>query len=324
MESVPWDLGVGAHLVRASGHGVWEWDVVNDVLTTDARCGEIVGCTAYASPRSLWDNSALVHPADREACDRLFRRAAETGGEFEHEYRLRHTRGDWRWIRLCGRALCDDDGRVVRCVGVICDVTDERRLRESEQRLRLAMSAAHDGMWELDVRSGRLWWSDGMFALLGLGDETMPQDVDAACALVHPDDLPTLRDDFRRAGGSPVRGSMRLRHGNGGWRRVESWAVAETDPATGVVTRVAGLVHAPTDGASADRSGAVAQTLSEAVLGPVESAAAQLKLAAVELSASPERAGELLDASAAHLSRARDAVEELILAELLVSRDGGG
>jgi hypothetical protein len=202
---------------------------------------------------------------------------------------------------------------------VVRDVTDERRLRESEKRMRLVVSATHDGMWEVDVRSRRLWWSDGMFALLG---DAMPEDLDTAVALVHPDDLAVVRAGFERARGGPVRGTVRLRHSTGGWRRLDSWAVAETDPVTGLVTRVAGIVNDRSDG-RLDGPRARAETLSDTVLGPVESAAAQLRLAAVALPISSERAGDLIDTSAAHLTRARDAVEELILSELRVARADG-
>jgi PAS domain S-box-containing protein len=319
---------LAGYLVRATGHGVWDWDVVNDVLTADARCAEIVGCAAPLPPTSLGESARLVHPADREARDLLFRGAADMGGEFAHEHRLRHADGGWRWIRLCGRAVADETGRMVRCVGVVCDITEERRLRESEERLRRVVSATHDGVWEIDLGCGRLWWSDGMFSLLGLDSDSMPEDIDAARALVHPEDLPVLRaalEHARSSEGGAARGLVRLRHSSGAWREVESWAVAETDPTTGDVTRIAGLVHDRTDRVGpAEQLRTLARTLSESVLSPVDVAAGQLKMAALELAVSPERAGDLIDTSSAHLTRVRDAVEELILSRLLLSRSEEG
>ena len=59
-----------------------------------------------------------------------------------------------------------------------------QRLRQTQARLDLAASSAGAGLWELDVRSGRIWATDQARALYGVvPDEEAPFDLDsAACA----------------------------------------------------------------------------------------------------------------------------------------------
>lgn len=308
MESGP-DSELCRYLLQAAGVGVWVWDVVNDELTADPRCEEI------------------IDPTDVARRSQLLGAAAAAGGDFDYEHLLTTAGGDSRWVRLCGRAVSDEAGEVVRCVGVMREVTDEHRLRESEERLRFVVSATHDGVWELDVPTGRLWWSDELLATLGLARDRGPRDLDAALALVHPDDREMARAVIETvvAGcAGPRRGTVRMRASDGGWRQIESWAVAATDPESGDATRLVAIVQDRTDAArGGDDARELARRLNESVLEPLGIAARHVKLAALALGSSPGEAGDLIDVSSVHLGRARDAVEEVIQSALLRSLDAG-
>ena len=75
------------------------------------------------------------------------------------------------------------------------DVTDrkciEKQMQETSERLQLALEAASLGTWELDVTTGKLFWSDLCKLIFGL-----PSDVemseDKFFGMVHPEDLPEL------------------------------------------------------------------------------------------------------------------------------------
>jgi PAS domain-containing protein len=312
MESSLPDSELCGYVLQATGAGVWTWDVVADDLSADARCHEII---------------AAAGALDHERRKTVFRAAAEAAVDFDYEHRLTTTDGDPLWLRLCGRALRDERGEVVRCVGLMRDVTDEHDLRDSEARLRFVVSATHDGLWELDVPTGRVWGSDEMLATLGLARERCPRDLDAALALVHPDDRPLARAGIASlvAGRSgPGRAIVRMRRGAGDWREIESWAVLETDPESGDATRLMGIVQDRTDTAGRDDwSRDLARRLNEGVLAPLEVAARHVKLAAVALGSSAGEAGGLIDVSSVHLGRARDGMEAVIQSLLLRSFDAG-
>ncbi|EMG35804.1 PAS domain S-box [Desulfocurvibacter africanus PCS] len=68
----------------------------------------------------------------------------------------------------------------------------EERLRESEKRFRLAISAAKMGAYSRNLQTGQDHWSPEFLAIYGLGpDEPLPL-VDGIPAAVHPEDRPRV------------------------------------------------------------------------------------------------------------------------------------
>jgi PAS domain S-box-containing protein len=85
----------------------------------------------------------------------------------------------------------------------LIDVGDRKRadaaLRESEQRLRLALAGGRMGMWEMDLTTGRAYL-DGLGARL-LGLDIVPKEFtnDQFLQLVHPEDRAELLLKIRHA-----------------------------------------------------------------------------------------------------------------------------
>ncbi len=98
----------------------------------------------------------------------------------------------WTHLRKDGSRLraaihthdIDFEGRPARLV-LAEDVTE----REStEERFRLIARATSDAVWDWDVATGDLWWSDSFYTLFGHSRDSIPARLDAWAALVHPDD----------------------------------------------------------------------------------------------------------------------------------------
>lgn len=74
----------------------------------------------------------------------------------------------------------------------------ERALYESEERLRLASASTHVGVWDWQVRDGKLNWTAELEQLYGYAAGTFPGIYEAFRERVHPDDLvraERLRDE---------------------------------------------------------------------------------------------------------------------------------
>ncbi len=72
---------------------------------------------------------------------------------------------------------------------------NQQALRESEQRLTVAIEAAGLGCYDYDPRTQQTVWSDYLREITGLAGPGGPVSVEAVNAIVHPDD----RDHYRRA-----------------------------------------------------------------------------------------------------------------------------
>ena len=69
---------------------------------------------------------------------------------------------------------------------------EERRIEQ--ERLDLALSAAHMGTWEWDVQTGAVKWDDRTCELFGVNPADFSGRYDDVMSLIHPDDRESLRE----------------------------------------------------------------------------------------------------------------------------------
>ncbi len=101
--------------------------------------------------------------------------------------------------------------------------TAEEALRVSEERYALAAQGANDGLWDWDLRAGRIYFSPRWLAILGLSPHHPLATLEQWLALVHPDDV----DGLTRAIAAHSKGKTlqlelehRVLHADGNWRWV--------------------------------------------------------------------------------------------------------
>ncbi len=87
-------------------------------------------------------------------------------------HRLRRKDGTVVSVLNNSRPLTDAQGNVIGMQSTLIDITEkvetERKLEDSEQRLRLAMKSAKLGVWEYSFATGELYWSPEIHGLFGL------------------------------------------------------------------------------------------------------------------------------------------------------------
>jgi PAS domain S-box-containing protein len=90
----------------------------------------------------------------------------------------------------------------------------ESALRDSEDRLRLALSAGEMGTWDWDLGSDALRWDDRLFELFGIRPEQFRGVGAEALAAIHPEDRPRVESSIARSVGrhEPLREQFRVVH----------------------------------------------------------------------------------------------------------------
>lgn len=97
-------------------------------------------------------------------------------------------------------------------VGMEVRLEDQRLLRDSEERLRLAQQAARMGTFEVDIATGVNTWNREQEALYGLPPGGFGGTLAAFESLIHPEDRPAVRELVERSvkTGQPTAGEWRV------------------------------------------------------------------------------------------------------------------
>src|SRR4051794_36787389 len=106
--------------------GFWEWHVRTDVIEWSDNLGPLYGLPRGSQPAGYQEVlKRIVHPADREAMERLVARAIDEGKAYEMDLRVTVPGRGERWLHTRARAIRSPDGRSTdRLVGLVSDITE--------------------------------------------------------------------------------------------------------------------------------------------------------------------------------------------------------
>ena len=211
---------------RVARIGSWVWHVVSDRLEWSSEMYRIFGLEEATFTGSLADVMARsIHPDDRAAVEGANRAVAAEGRAIPLRYRIIRPDGTVRTVWAeAGSMVRDRDGRGVRLSGIVQDITDqaaaEEALRDSERRWMFAVEGSHEGLWDWDLVTDRVFYSTRWKEMLGLEHEDLAPENESWRSRVHPDDLEEAEAVFSEhlAGRTPAYASEhRMRHRDGHW-----------------------------------------------------------------------------------------------------------
>lgn len=165
------------------------------IVRADAAFKKMTGWNIDDLPDGLEMKELYVHQKDYDRVGREVGPAVAKGIPYEFETLMKRKDGSTFWCRSIGNAVDPNDpSQGILWLGE--DITDrkavEEKLRESEERTRMALSAANAGSWSWSIGTNQVTWSDEIFELLGYQKGVVQPEWDSWFDLVHPDDKELL------------------------------------------------------------------------------------------------------------------------------------
>ena len=142
------DVERKALAVTGANDVIFDWDVPADHIYVSPDVEMLLGLPrgTLEGPASAWLD--VLHPFERDryrAC--LDTVLEQRRGRIQEEFRLRAADGHYLWYKLKARPVVGADGEVIRVVGTLSDVTEERTAQD-----RLLQDAVHDNLTGLPNR----------------------------------------------------------------------------------------------------------------------------------------------------------------------------
>jgi diguanylate cyclase (GGDEF)-like protein/PAS domain S-box-containing protein len=110
--------------VNGANDGLWDWNLKSNEVYFSARWQAMLGLQEGEIGVSPEEWFTRVHPEDLAAVKQAIMAHVDgTTAHFEHEYRMLHQNGTYRWILSRGLAVRDGSGRATRLAGSQTDIT---------------------------------------------------------------------------------------------------------------------------------------------------------------------------------------------------------
>ncbi|MDX1964367.1 MAG: PAS domain S-box protein [Pirellulales bacterium] len=208
--------------------GSWDWNILTNEVIWSEKTRELFGVPPDV-PITFDLFESRLHPPDIEPNRQKTSEALSTG-EYESEFRVLHGNGGYRWIGTRGRLLRDTQGKPLRMLGVVQDITERKQavesLREREALFRTLGEAVPDFLWMSDGRGNPEYQNPAWKKYTGSTHEELKQrgwDI-----IHHPDDIPRLRQLWAWAleHGQAISVEARTRRYDGEYR----WFAGRTVP----------------------------------------------------------------------------------------------
>jgi PAS domain S-box-containing protein len=118
--------------LAASRMGVWEWSVDSGAVYWSPECLHICGVTELGATLDAF--TTRLHPEDADRVMSGIKTALTERTRLVAEFRIRRPGGEVRWVTNMADPIYGDDGRPLRLVGTISDVTERKRAEEELRR----------------------------------------------------------------------------------------------------------------------------------------------------------------------------------------------
>jgi PAS domain S-box-containing protein len=205
-------------------------DQMGDVVFVHPEEGPLMFTNQAAVDRYGFEESELLtmSPADLNAADEseeVSGRAQRVMQEGQHVFETEHRTASGETIPVEINATAITFRGEPAILSIVRDVTErkeaERELRETKERLDLAVNGAGLGVWDWDVRTDEVEFNEQWAEMLGYPPDEIEPHIDAWEKRVHPEDKPAVETALENhiEGETPYYDTEhRMRTADGDWK----------------------------------------------------------------------------------------------------------
>jgi PAS domain S-box-containing protein len=215
--------------LESSGLGSWEYDVTTGKTVRSARHDAIFG---YAEPVSDWSYERFkthIPESDRERVEAGFRAAVEHGEDWDVECRMIRADGSQGWLNARAKPHYNSDGKVIRLLGTVADITERKRAEEAviqtATKFEIFAQTMPSMVWT-SLPDGQIdWFNARVCEYSGIPESQMKPN---GWAPVHPDDIERATRGWQEAlaSGEPYETEYRIQRHDGIFR----WHITRAVP----------------------------------------------------------------------------------------------
>jgi PAS domain S-box-containing protein len=225
---------------QATHDGLWDWNLQTNQIWANEMHQRLYGLTSHDPVPTFAEWKQRIHPEDRERTVNALEEAKLLGKDsYTDEYRFNSENNGW--IFIYGRTLIkrNSQGEPVRLIGSMIDITDskkvEQQLKYSEERLRLSLEASNQGLYDLNLQTGKAIVNAQYALMLGYEPAIFEESNEAWIERLHPEDkAPSSRAfrDYLEGKTKKYVIEFRQRTKSNGWKWILSHGkIVEFDPA---------------------------------------------------------------------------------------------
>jgi two-component system cell cycle sensor histidine kinase PleC len=138
--------------------GLWDWGLAEGRIFWSASMYDILGLPSDSRKLTFGEVSQRIHPDDAKLDD--LAEALLTGQTkvFDHEFRMKHERGHWVWLRARAALAPGTNTHEPHLVGIVFDITRQKQLDkqnlEAEVRLKDAIENISEAfvLWDTESK----------------------------------------------------------------------------------------------------------------------------------------------------------------------------
>jgi len=138
--------------------GLWDWDLARGLIFWSNSMFDILGLEPQDARLTFGQISALVHPDDVKLYELAAQLAEGQVASIDRAFRMRHSRGDWVWLRARCELVRPTDDPGLHLIGIAVDITEQKNLlaktEAADIRLRDAIETISEAfvVWDADNR----------------------------------------------------------------------------------------------------------------------------------------------------------------------------